>query len=220
MATGTLGGRMRISDLARISGVPLPTIKFYIRERLLPPGRPTARNQAEYGEEHLARLQLIRVLAGIGRLSLSSVRRVLAALDDKGLSLGAQCRATIWALFPDQPEEDAPDVGPARVQVDDFIDRLGWAVDAASPGRDTLAHVLTALQRLDADCDIDVFSEHAESAARIVTHEFRHESAHSATAMAVWNVLSEVAFEAMRRMAQESHLAGCCAASAERPAGA
>ena len=80
--------------------------------------------------------------------------------------------------------------------------------------------MLTALQRLDANCDIDVFSEHAESAARIVTHEFRHESAHSATAMAVWNVLSEVAFEAMRRMAQESHLAGCCATSVERPAGA
>ena len=132
MATGTLGGRMRISDLARISGVPLPTIKFYIRERLLHRGRPTARNQAEYGEEHLARLQLIRVLAGIGRLSLSSVRRVLAALDDKGLALGAQCRATIWALFPDQPEEDAPDVGPARVQVDEFIARLA--------GRSTTPH--------------------------------------------------------------------------------
>ncbi|MFY1623118.1 MerR family transcriptional regulator [Micromonospora sp. WMMD723] len=210
---------MRISDLARISGVPLPTIKFYIRERLLPPGRPTARNQAEYGEEHLARLRLIRVLAGIGRLSLSSVRRVLAALDDRSLALGAQCRATIWALFPDQPEEDdTPDVGPARVQVDAFIDRLGWEVDVASPGRDTLAHVLTALQQLDADCDIELFSEHAESAERIVTHEFQYESAHSATAMAVWNVLSEVAFEAMRRMAQESYLARRYASPAEQPA--
>src|SRR6266540_3706180 len=42
-----VGSLMRISDLGRKSGVPIATIKFYLRERLLPQGKPTGRNQAE-----------------------------------------------------------------------------------------------------------------------------------------------------------------------------
>lgn len=211
------GEQMRISDLARISGIPLPTIKFYIRERLLPPGRSTARNQAEYGEEHLTRLRLIRILTGIGRLSLSSVRNVLVAIDDKGLSLGGQCRATISALFPELPEEETNDIERARVPVDDFIDQLGWAVDSDSPGRNTLAHVLTALRRLDPNCDVDVFASHAEAAARVVANEFRGEPIRVVSTVVARTVLFEVAFEALRRMAQEHHLAYACAATSADP---
>ena len=46
---------MRISDLSRQSGVPVATIKFYLREQLLPPGEPTGRNQAVYLDRHLRR---------------------------------------------------------------------------------------------------------------------------------------------------------------------
>src|SRR5256886_17599843 len=49
------GGSVRISDLSRQTGVPTATIKFYLREHLLPPGAMTARNQADYGSEHLRR---------------------------------------------------------------------------------------------------------------------------------------------------------------------
>src|SRR5947209_19390152 len=72
---------MRMSELARASGVPVPTIKFYLRERLLPPGRATAATQAQYDHEHLARLRLIRALVDVGRLPLASVRYVLQIVD-------------------------------------------------------------------------------------------------------------------------------------------
>ena len=78
---------MRISELSATSGVPLPTVKYYLREGLLPAGERTARNQAEYGPEHLARLRLIRALIEVGRLSVADARAVLAASDDPELPL-------------------------------------------------------------------------------------------------------------------------------------
>src|SRR2546429_1914232 len=53
------GGSVRISDLSRQTGVPTATIKFYLREHLLPPGAMTARNQADYGSEHLRRVRVL-----------------------------------------------------------------------------------------------------------------------------------------------------------------
>lgn len=71
---------MRISDLSRHSDVPISTIKFYIREGLLPTGEHTHRNQARYGEEHLERLELISALRDVAGLSLPVVREVLDQL--------------------------------------------------------------------------------------------------------------------------------------------
>src|SRR4051794_4149135 len=72
---------MRISELSRTTGVPVPTIKFYLREQLLAPGRATAKTQAEYDSTHVERLRLIRALTDVGRMSLATARTVLAAVD-------------------------------------------------------------------------------------------------------------------------------------------
>ena len=54
---------MKVSELnGQKSGVPLPTIKFYIREGLRPAGARTGKNQADYGEKHVERLSLIVAL--------------------------------------------------------------------------------------------------------------------------------------------------------------
>ena len=49
---------MRISELAAVTGVTIPTIKFYLREGLLPSGVARAANQADYDETHVRRLRL------------------------------------------------------------------------------------------------------------------------------------------------------------------
>ena len=41
---------MRISELSAQTGVPVPTIKYYLREGLLPEGERSAPTQAAYGE--------------------------------------------------------------------------------------------------------------------------------------------------------------------------
>ncbi|NKE62739.1 MerR family transcriptional regulator [Lentzea sp. PSKA42] len=74
---------MRVGELSKRSGVPVPTIKYYLREGLLPAGVLTSPNQAHYDDEHLRRLRLVRALVDVGDLSIAAVRDVLAALDTR-----------------------------------------------------------------------------------------------------------------------------------------
>ncbi|MDX8149643.1 MerR family transcriptional regulator [Lentzea sp. BCCO 10_0061] len=74
---------MRVGELSKRSGVAVPTIKYYLREGLLPAGVLTSPNQAHYDEEHLRRLRLVRALVDVGGLSIASVREVLAAIDTR-----------------------------------------------------------------------------------------------------------------------------------------
>ncbi len=80
---------MRISDLGRRSGLSIPTIKFYIREGLLPPGTRTARNQARYGEAHVERLRVIRILRRDAGLGVRDIGRMLASIPDAGTDADA-----------------------------------------------------------------------------------------------------------------------------------
>jgi len=78
---------MRISELSRVSGVPVATIKFYLRENLLHEGIRTAATQAQYDESHVARLRLIRALLGPGGLSIAAAHRVIGAIEEPPDSL-------------------------------------------------------------------------------------------------------------------------------------
>ena len=53
---------MRLAELSERSGISTATVKYYLREGLLPPGRRISATQAEYEESHLRRLGLIRAL--------------------------------------------------------------------------------------------------------------------------------------------------------------
>ena len=71
--------RLTIEELASRVGVPVRTVRYYISEGLLP--RPGGRGQsATYGEEHLLRLRLIRLLVG-QRVPLEEIRQRLAPLS-------------------------------------------------------------------------------------------------------------------------------------------
>src|SRR5258706_7366806 len=76
---------MKIAELSGRSGTSIASIKYYLREGLLPAGAATGRNQAEYDEAHIRRLRLIRALIDIGGLSIASARAVLAAVDQPDL---------------------------------------------------------------------------------------------------------------------------------------
>jgi DNA-binding transcriptional MerR regulator len=65
----------RIDDLARASGIPVDTIRYYQRERLLPTGERDGRTR-RYGPEHLERLERIRALQE-RRFSLAAIRALL-----------------------------------------------------------------------------------------------------------------------------------------------
>ncbi|MDP3890043.1 MerR family transcriptional regulator, partial [Nocardioides sp.] len=71
-----------MSELSRRSGVSVPTIKYYLREGLLPPGEATGATRAVYDATHVRRLRLIRALVDVAGMRLDRVREVLAAVDD------------------------------------------------------------------------------------------------------------------------------------------
>lgn len=72
---------MKISELSKRSDTSVATIKYYIREGVLPKGEATSRTQAIYGEAHLERLDLIKRLKDDAGLSLSTIANVLSAID-------------------------------------------------------------------------------------------------------------------------------------------
>lgn len=75
---------MRISALSARTEVPIGTIKFYLREGLLAPGRQTSRTTAEYDESHVERIRLVRALTDAGGLGIAAVRRIVEVLDAPG----------------------------------------------------------------------------------------------------------------------------------------
>lgn len=55
-------GRLKISELAEEAGVPVATVRHYLREGLLPEGEKTSRNMAYYPPELVERIRLIKQL--------------------------------------------------------------------------------------------------------------------------------------------------------------
>ncbi len=83
--------RLTIEELAESVGVPVRTVRFYITEGLIP-GPGSRGKGVTYGEEHLAKLALVRRLADrrvplsdireqVSRLSLAEVRDLLEEED-------------------------------------------------------------------------------------------------------------------------------------------
>ncbi|WP_158548103.1 MerR family transcriptional regulator [Desertihabitans brevis] len=72
---------MRISELSTRTGVPVATIKYYLREGVLPAGERTSATQAVYGEHHVERLALVRALVEVAGVSVAGVKELTAVLD-------------------------------------------------------------------------------------------------------------------------------------------
>lgn len=214
---------MRIADLSRASGVPIPTIKFYLREGLLPAGEPTAPNQADYSQQHVRRLRLIRALADIGHLNLRDVRRVLDAVDDESLTTHEMRGVAHYALghVPEESSED-PEMAAALAEVDRLITELGWRVLPEAPARRSLAHALVTLQRLGHEPDARVFTRYARAADRLAAWEIGRTVARPTRAEAIESVVAglvvfEPALVALRRLAQEHHSARLEVPATKRP---
>ena len=207
---------MRISELSRRGGLPVPTVKYYLREGLLPPGQTTARNQADYGDEHLRRLRLVRALLEVGGLPLAAVRAVLAVVEDEATPLHVALGRAHHALGPANAEVKAEDVPGARGEVDAFLARRGWRISPIAPARWALADALVALRRLGRDADVEVFTPYADLADALAAREIDHVAtqatgggegsrAELVEAIVVGTVVFEAALVALRRLAQEHH---------------
>ena len=225
---------MQVSELSRRSGVPIPTIKYYLREGLLPPGAATAVTRAEYGEPHLRRLRLIRALLEIGELPVASIQRIVGGLDDETVGLHDLLGRVQYALGPRvSPPPGDPDWQAADAEVAALIGDLGWVVTPGSPARALLAGALVALHRLDSAPQGPSLREYAAEVSRVAALEVASvggepppgETAPVADRTAVVEsavagmVLYERVLIALRRLAQEDASAARFGGAGQRSAG-
>ena len=193
---------MRISELSRESGVPVATIKFYLRERLLPDGVLTSATQAQYDETHLDRLALIRALIGVGGLSIARVQQVLHSIEHPPESLHDLLG---MATAPTAPSAAA---GQDHDRVHALMREWGWRIDEKDcPTHGALAAALQALD--DAgfvlpDEALRMYQQHME---QIAEYELATVPTDSPEATARYVVLGTVLPEplllVLRRMAQQ-----------------
>jgi len=159
---------VKVSELSRQSRVSVASIKFYLREGLLHGGTPTATNQADYDDEHVRRLRLIRALIDIGGLSIAGVRTVLAAVDDESTKMHDAFGAVMHGLADAPLEEPSPDVAAALTEVRRWLRARGWKIKPNAPAPRALAELIATLRHFDfpvAMSDLDSAADAAEQSA-------------------------------------------------------
>nr|WP_149828547.1 MerR family transcriptional regulator [Streptomyces tailanensis] len=197
---------MRIGELSRRTGVPVPTIKYYVREGLLPAGELSSPNQAAYGEAHERRLQLIRALLDVGGMKVAEIADVLAAVDDPTRPLHKVLGTATDHLAGADTERDDTESAAARATVTDLIARRGWRTDECSPAVADLAKALAAMARLGHGAFAEVLDDYAEAAEQVARVDLayvdrRAEVEEIVESVVIGTVLGEAVFSALRRLA-------------------
>ncbi|WP_224274505.1 MerR family transcriptional regulator [Streptomyces sp. LS1784] len=199
---------MRISNLSRLTGTPVGTIKYYLREGLLPPGRSLGATLTLYGDEHVQRLRLIRAMTARGGLSIAATRDVLTAIDQPLEPLDT-LRVVHYALPTpvDATETDAVD--EHAPQVDRLLDAMGWDISEESPHRRALAASLMDLSRLGMEYSTEELLPYAELAAAAARLDFDRiegieDRLRLAEHAAIVVLLLEPVLAVLRRLAQEN----------------
>lgn len=200
---------MRVAELSRTSGVPVPSIKYYLRAGLLPPGERTAPNQADYGEAHVHRLRLIRALIEVGGLPVASVKDVLAAMDAESGNLHLALGSAFAATLPVQAPEASRYTETARRTAAELIERYGWQVRPDSEKLETLVAAMEVLYRLNRG-DVDgIIEDYARHADELGTREVawiadRGDTDAVVEAAVVGTFIGGAVFNAMRVLVHES----------------
>lgn len=188
----------------------MPTIKYYVREGLLPAGELTSPNQASYEASHERRLRLIRALLGTGGLSLARIREVLAVVDDTAQpvhKLLGEIAATVAApRVPAAGEAGEPSEW-ARQRVAELMERRGWHVPPDHPDGEALARTLTEAERLGHEEFAGTMDAYAEAAERVAQADLAYAAGRAAVddlleSVVAGMVLGDAMFGSLRRLAQ------------------
>ncbi|MCA1006008.1 MerR family transcriptional regulator [Rhodococcus hoagii] len=195
---------MRVSELVAVSGVPLATVKYYLREGLLMPGAASSATQAEYGEQHVRRLALVKALAGVG-LPLGKIRAIVGLVDNPADTVFETIGRALAALPPyaAEAEDRAGDYPRARA----VLERLGQVYQPAYPVVAQLERALAAAEDVGipmTDERLDAYARHVRGIAEIDLDLMPTDSAESAIEYAVLGTaIYEPVLAALRRLAHQ-----------------
>ncbi|MGW0562015.1 MerR family transcriptional regulator [Streptomyces sp. NPDC003016] len=200
---------MRIGELARRTGIPVPTIKYYLREGLLPAGERTSPNQVQYADAHVRRLKLVRAMLEVGGLSIVAAREVLAEVDSPARTvhgmLGA-AQSAVTRITANRGTEEEWE--RAEREVTELVRRHGWATKPDNPGWKALVQIVLTYRDLDRGDLLALLDGYAEAAAELATAELAVLAQVPSTdgkveSAVLGTVLGDAAMAALRRIAQE-----------------
>ena len=199
---------MRMAELSARTGVPIPTIKFYLREGLLSSGERTSPNQVQYDEQHVRRLRLIRTLIDIGGLSVAQAHKVLERMDGGGASTLETLGKVQYSLMERRPEGTDENWRRAADRVDELLDRHAWRASTANPAHGALVEAVAALDRLGRQDVLGILDTYLDTVHRLAMAEVELVRARElledrAEGAVVVSVLGEALIGALRRLAHE-----------------
>ncbi|MFC7449332.1 MerR family transcriptional regulator [Rhodococcus daqingensis] len=212
---------MRVSELVERSGLPLATIKYYLREGVLMSGEATSATQSSYGEQHLRRLALIKALAGAG-LPIHKIRAIIRLIDEPVGGLYDTLGRAVATLppYPDDAEAEGRDHPRARR----LLDRLGQVYDPAFPAVGQLERALKAVEDVGipmTDERIDAYGRHIMGIAEVDLAQMPTSSTQAAVEYAVLGTaIYEPVIAAMRRLAHQDIASRSFPPAGSTPSGA
>jgi DNA-binding transcriptional MerR regulator len=199
---------MKMSQLCEASGVPVPSIKYYLREGLLPSGERTSANQVDYSDAHVERLRLIRALIDVGGLSVATAGRVLAAVDSPDLPLTYIFGVAQYAISDADLYDELEGTSAGAAMVEETVERMHWNVTDENPGRRGAARILDTYARLGRTELAAIPEGYAKGAELIARADLAAVATTSdvrdmAEIVVVGTVLGDGLVASLRRMAQE-----------------
>jgi DNA-binding transcriptional MerR regulator len=212
---------MRISELSARTDVSVPTLKYYLREGLLPAGRRTSRTQAVYDDSHVERVRLVRALTEIGGLPLARVRTVLEAIGSPAVSRldllataqdalidaesGHPCGPSTADAVAAEPEPALEVVPMTCCRAHRWLERRGWPTQPADPLAGELDQALRACDVAQLGLDDDRLSAYAdavEQVARVDLRSVPDEPTAAVRQVILGTVLIDAVLTVLRRLAQ------------------
>lgn len=200
---------MTLAELSAATGVSVATIKYYIREGLLPAGEPIGPKKAEYDERHVSRIRLIRILREVGDVPIARIGDVVTALGDQDATFHEVSSRSFHALGPFASLPDTPEARTARQDVLAYLREADWEVDETAPAIDVLAETLLAVRTFwDPAASTAVFNRYRDALDDLTRGDLAMipdppDMATYISQTAVGTVLWDKAMVALRRLALE-----------------
>lgn len=203
---------MRISELSQRTGVSVATLKYYLREGLVPAGVLLSATRADYGESHVERVRLVRALIDVAGLSIGRVREVVQALSGPPTSRHGLLGIAHAVLRSSSPDGVVTAAGVHQLS-EQLIDGLGWRIGDDSVARAQLGAALDRARGDGLEISEETFTVYARAALLMADQDVRDElgveSASEALRYVILgNVLSDPIVIGLRRLAQEHVSAG------------
>ncbi len=151
---------MQLKELSGLTGVSAASIKYYLREGLLPAGENVTATRALYSATHVERLELIKALRQVVGLTIEQIRTLLKMADDGAprLALLAAVQRVVLKLDASATARGAVGTPPA-----DAVVRLrGWP-DYPSDARNALDAHLDLMESLNIPVPVELLDTYSKA---------------------------------------------------------